>query len=177
MLLENLKGAALQQISSKAWSDEQTTKSIASQALPLILAQLEKNTSTEQGAEKVNEALNAHLWESKIDLADGAKILGHIFGDSDKAINAIAKNTGSSEKESSGVMSALSSVLMETLGDQKKAAGGFSTSDLMKLLAWTGKDSNILEMVMDQDGDGDVDINDWVKFGMGFLKKMLTKKK
>lgn len=53
--------------------------------------------------------------------------MGHIFGDKQKAINAIAKNTGSSAEESSGVMSALSSVVMETLGDQKKAAGGFST--------------------------------------------------
>ena len=61
-------------------------------------------------------------------------------------------------------MSALSSVIMETLGDQKKAAGGFSTGDLMRLLSGTGKDSNILEMVMDQDGDGDFDTQDGIKF-------------
>jgi hypothetical protein len=34
-------------------------------------------------------------------------------------------------------MGALSSVIMETLGDQKKAAGGFDTGDLVKLLAGT----------------------------------------
>lgn len=36
----------------------------------------------------------------------------------------------------------------------------------MKLLSGTGKDSNILEMVMDQDGDGDFDIKDGVSIGM-----------
>jgi len=40
---------------------------------------------------------------------------------------------------------------METLGDQKKAAGGFDTADLIKILSGTGKDIDILGMVMDQD--------------------------
>lgn len=74
-------------------------------------------------------------------------------------------------------MSALSSVIMETLGDHKKAAGGFSTDDLMKLLSGTGKDSNILEMVMDQDGDGDFDKQDAMKFGISWIKKNLLGKK
>lgn len=177
MLLENLKGEALKQIAETIGSKPKTTKKIASQALPLILAQLEKNSATPKGAENINNALNTHLGESKIDLADGAKILGNIFEDKEKAVSAIAKQTGSTPEESSGVMSALSSVLMETLGDQKKAAGGFSTADVTKLLAGTGKDNNILEMVMDQDGDGDVDIHDSVSFGMGLLKKWIRKKK
>lgn len=61
MLLENLKGAALEQIANKAGSDSKTTKSIASQALPLILAKLEQNTRSQEGAEQLNDALNAHL--------------------------------------------------------------------------------------------------------------------
>jgi hypothetical protein len=31
-------------------------------------------------------------------------------------------------------------------------------------------------MVMDQDGDGDFDTQDAMKFGMNFIKKLLTKK-
>jgi len=79
MILENLKGAALEQITQKIGGDNKTTKSIAAKALPMLLGQLEKNTATEDGANSLNDALNSHLGESKIDLADGAKILGHLF--------------------------------------------------------------------------------------------------
>jgi hypothetical protein len=41
-------------------------------------------------------------------------------------------------------MGALSSVIMGTLGDQKKAASGFGAQDLMKMLSGTGKDANIM---------------------------------
>lgn len=46
----------------------------------------------------------------------------------------------------------------------------------MKLLSGIGKDSNILEMVMDQDWDGDFDKNDAVKFSMNWIKKKFSKK-
>jgi len=177
MFLENLKGTALEQITQKVGGDNATTKSIAAKALPMLLWQLEKNTSTPEWADSLNNALNSHLGESKIDLADGAKILGKIFSGSNSAVESVAKETWTTPEESSGVMSALSSVIMETLWDQKNASWGFSTGDVMKLLAGTGKDSDILGMVMDQDWDGDFDKNDAVGFGMGFLKKWLTKKK
>lgn len=176
MLLENLKGQALEQIASYVGGDTKSTKSIASKALPMILGQLEKNASSEDGANAINEALNSHLGESKIDLEDGSKILGHIFGNKDEAINTVAGATKTDVEQSSGVMSALSSVIMETLGDQKKAAGGFSAGDIIKLLSGTGKDNDILGMVMDQDGDGDFDANDGVSLGMGFIKKLFGKK-
>ena len=74
-------------------------------------------------------------------------------------------------------MGALSSVIMETLGDQKAASSGFSASSLTKLLSGTGADSNILGMVMDQDGDGDFDKNDAMKFGMDWVKNKFLGKK
>ena len=177
MILENLKGAALEQITQKIGGDNKTTKSIAAKALPMLLGQLEKNTATEDGANSLNDALNSHLGESKIDLADGAKILGHLFWNKDEAIETVAKASGQDAEKAGGVMSALSSVIMETLWDQKKASGWFDTGDIMKLLAGTGKDANILGMVMDQDGDGDFDKQDAMKFGMGWLKNKFLGKK
>lgn len=125
MILSNLKWESLKQIAESVGGDEKTVKSLASKALPLLLGQLEKNASDEKWAEAINEALNSHLGESKIDIKDGKNILGHIFSDKNKAISAIAQSTGTSEWKSEWVMAALSSVLMETLWDQKKAAGGF----------------------------------------------------
>jgi len=177
MILSNLKGKALEQIASKVGGDSAMTKAVAAKALPMLLGQLEKNSSDEAGAEELNKALDSHTGESKIDLADGSKILGHLFGNSDEAVKEVAKSTGQSQEDTNGVMSALSSVIMETLGDQKKAAGGFGAQDLMKMLSGTGKDSNILGMVMDQDGDGDFDKNDAMKFGFGMLKNKFFGKK
>ncbi len=142
------------------------------------MKQLEKTSQDETAAEGLNTALNDHMGESKIDVEDGKNILKHLFGgDSSQAVKEIAAQTGKSEEESEGVLGALSSVLMETLGDQKKAAGGMDTGDLMKLLSGVGKDNAILAMVMDQDGDGDFDKDDMVKFGWKYLKdKFLAKK-
>lgn len=177
MLLEQLKGKALEEITKKIGGDNAATKAIAAKALPMILAKLSKNTETQDGAESLNNALNSHLGESKIDIADGKNILSHIFGWSDDAVAEVAKASGQSAEETSGVMGALSSVIMETLWDQKKASSGFSTANLTKMLSWVGWDSDILGMVMDQDGDGDFDKKDAMKFGMNFLKKKFFGKK
>jgi len=177
MILSNLKGKALEQITSQVGWDSAATKAIAAKALPMILGQLSKNAETEQWAENINTALNSHLWESKIDIADGKNILGHIFGGKQDVVTEVAKASGQSEEQASGVMWALSSVVMETLGDQKKAAGWFWANDVMKMLSWTGNDANIMWMVMDQDGDGDFDKQDAMKFGMGWIKNMFLGKK
>lgn len=67
-------------------------------------------------------ALEKHTGETKIDLADGAKILGHILGNGKESeVENIAKATGASKEQSADVMSMLSSLVMEKLGDQKKA--------------------------------------------------------
>lgn len=177
MILANLKGKALEQITSKVGWDSAGTKAIAAKALPMILGQLSKNAQDEKGAEDINNALNSHLGESKVDIEDWKNILGHIFGSSESAVKAVAQETGQSEEQASGVMGALSSIIMETLGDQKKAASGFWTQDVMKLLSGVGWDSDILWMVMDQDGDGDFDKNDAMKFGMGWIKNKFLGKK
>jgi len=171
ILLEQLKGKALEQITSKVGWDNAATKAIAGKALPMILGQLSKNAESEEGAEALNTALNSHLWESKIDVDDGKNILGHIFSGSDDVVAQVAKASGQSTEQTSGVMGALSSVIMETLGDQKAASSGFSASSLTKMLSGTGADSNILGMVMDQDGDGDFDMKDAQSFGMNWIKK------
>ena len=178
MILSNLKWKALEQITAQVGWDNAATKAIAAKALPMILGQLSKNAESKQWAESINTALNSHLWESKIDVNDGKKILWHIFGWSDNAVAQIAEQSGQSKEQASGVMGALSSVIMETLGDQKKAAGWFWAGDVMKMLSGVGaNDSNILGMVMDQDGDGDFDKQDAMKFGMGWIKNKFLGKK
>lgn len=170
ILMQQLKGKALEQITNQVGGDSAATKMIAAKALPMILGQLSKNTETPEGAESLNNALNSHLGESKIDTKDGMNILGHMFSNKDDAITEIANSTGQSTQQTAGVMSGLSSMVMEQLWDQKKAASWFGTGDLMKMLSGTGKDANMFAL-LDQDWDGDFDKSDAMKFGFGMLKK------
>jgi hypothetical protein len=100
MILANLKGKALEQITAKVGGDNAATKMIAAKALPMILGQLSKNTESESGAESLNNALNSHLGESRIDVEDGKNILSHIFGGSDDVVAQVAKATGQSAEDS-----------------------------------------------------------------------------
>lgn len=73
-------------------------------------------------------------------------------------------------------MGILSSLVMEKLGDEK--AKGLDGAGIAKLLSGSSKSSNqILGMFLDQDGDGDFDKNDAMKFGVKwFQQKFLGKK-
>lgn len=176
ILLQNLKGEALAEIARASDASEKATKQIAAEALPLILSQMEIQTQDPLGANELNSALNAHLGTSKINRDDGAKILSHIFDDISAIYEVIAKRTSTSQEDASHVMQALASIIMETLGDHKAAASGLTDSDLARLLAGTGKDSNILEMVMQETEQKDEAIASDVGKGMGFLKKMIRKR-
>ena len=155
--------------------DNKIAQAVLEKALPSILSGLEKNTQTQDGKKALDIALDKHTGETKINLEDGAKILGHIlWNDKESEIENIAKATGVSKEQSSDVMSMLSSLVMEKLGDQKKA--GLWVDDITKMLSGASKSGGFLKG-FDQDGDGDVDKNDAIKFGLGYvMKKFLGKK-
>ena len=177
MLAEQLKGQAMKQIANRVWGgDNVLTGQLMAKALPMIMGQLEKNTQDPAGAEALDAALAKHdgsvlqnvEWA---DLDDGKSILGHIFWNRDEAVAQIAQETGASPEQSEGVMSMLAPLVMGAMGQQKQAAG-LSASGLTKMLSGSGKQSsNMLGMFLDQDGDGDFDSSDAMKFGMGMLKK------
>lgn len=179
MIMQQLQGKVIEEIAGQVGGNSDMVKKIAGQALPQILKQFEKKSEDATEAEALNNALDAHTSERPggFDIADGKKILGHLFGNSESAVKDVAKNSGADEETTSGIMGALSSVVMETLGNQKKAAGGLQTSDLMKMLSGVGKDTNFLSAMLDQDGDGDLDAQDAMKFGLGMLKKKLFGRK
>jgi hypothetical protein len=88
-------------------------QSMIEKALPSILSGLEKNTQTEDGKKALDTALEKHTGETKIDMNDGAKILGHILGNNKESeIENIAKETGASKEQSADVMNMLSSLVM-----------------------------------------------------------------
>ena len=83
-----------------------------------------------------------------VDEEDGAKILGHIFGDEkDKAMASVAKSAGVSTNDVSKVLGSISPSILSGLSEatataskQKKSSGfdlsdGFDMTDVMACLA------------------------------------------
>ncbi len=176
LLVDQLKGQAINQIAKKVWGgDSVMTSQLMAKALPMIMGQLEKNSQDPAQAEALDAALAKHdgsvldnvEWA---DLDDGNKILSHIFGNKQEAVDQIAKETGASPEQSAGVMSMLAPLVMGAMWKEKKSAG-LSASGITSMLAWSSKSSNMMGMFLDQDGDGDFDKKDAMKFGMNYLKK------
>lgn len=181
-LINTLKQKAISEISQQvAGGDSDVTQKIIAQALPKILSGLETNSQSQEGAESLSAALEKHDGSvlqnlGKIDLSDGSKILGHIFSDENSVAENIAKTSGSDTDTTKKVMAALAPLVMGALGEQK-SLGKLDANDLTKILSGVSKDSGILTMFLDQDGDGDVDSGDAIKFWMKwFQSKILGKK-
>ena len=176
LLVDQLKGQAMNQIAKKVWGgDNVMTRQLMAKALPMIMGQLEKNAQDPAGAEALDAALAKHDGSvlqnvESADLDDGNKILSHIFGNKDEAVAQVAQETGASPEQSAGVMSMLAPLVMGAMGQEKKSAG-LSASGITSMLTGSSKSSNMLGMFLDQDGDGDFDKSDAMKFGMGMLKK------
>ncbi len=92
-------------------------------ALPLLLKKLTSNASTPEGARSLYDALGQHVTDSSLedqlkeaDTEDGAKIIGHILGDSAESdISSLAAQTGLSESDVSGVLNNIAPSLLSNL--------------------------------------------------------------
>ncbi len=108
-------------------SSNEVTK-VLSQALPALLGGANdqaKNADTVQG---FTQALSDHAkadtsdltsFLDGIDLADGAKIIGHLLGgDTDNTTKTVAKKAGVSKKKTTSILSSVAPLLMSLLGQQ-----------------------------------------------------------
>lgn len=183
-LLAQLAGPAMQQISQQlGTSPEQTTGAVGA-ALPLLLGKLGSNAAQPQGAEALLGALqNNH---SGMDIssvlgsvlgggggaaANGAGILGHIFGGQQQSVQSgVAQASGLGAGQSGQLLQILAPIVMAYLG--KKTAGG-NANALSGLLGQEqqairqqgGAGGDLLSSLLDQDGDGKFGLGDALKIG------------
>ena len=105
MLTQQLAGGAVAQISNKLGIDQGTAGKAVAIALPLLIAALARNTSTPSGANALDQAVARDHDGSILDdiggflnsgnTADGAGILGHVFGNQQNSVEgALAQRTG-----------------------------------------------------------------------------------
>lgn len=183
-LFEQLQGAPLQQISRQIGADPQQTMGAIGAALPLILGALGRNTAQPEGADALLGALQRDHAGADFGSVlggmfggarqdDGSAILGHIFGDrGPRAETSLGQATGLGSDRVATLLRALAPVVMSFLA-QRFAAGG-NAGELGQALGMERDHVNrqgggLLDSLLDQDGDGQVDLGDLLKLGMGML--------
>lgn len=102
---------------------------VLSSGIPSMIAGMQKNASTEEGAASLSRALTDHSKDSTedvaaflkaADLADGKKILGHIFGEGqNETIKEISRATGVTKGKTTSILSLIAPLLLSSLGNHQ----------------------------------------------------------
>lgn len=176
-LLDLVSGPVGQQVisglSKQTGTSDSKVSSAVSMALPLLLSQMNKNASTPQGAESLNNALNDHQGSvldnisgllSSGNMADGLGILGHVFGDKQ---NRVAQNIGKQSGLSTGnvlqILATLAPIVMGFLGKEKQT-NNIDQSGITGMLGGllggmqqsNQSEMSMIEKMLDQNGDGSI---------------------
>lgn len=128
-LTSTLLGAdSIKELSSLTGASKTEVGNVLTEALPALLGGAKEQAKSESTALGFAEALAQHAKDdtgnlagflSKVDLGDGAKIIGHLLGsDTDSVTKAVAKKTGVSASKISNILSAIAPLLMSLLGKQ-----------------------------------------------------------
>lgn len=190
LIMEQLSGDNISQISQMIGADNEKTQSALSSAMPLLLSALAKNSSKPEGAQSLNNALtNDHDGSILKDItgflgntqsANGAGILGHILGSQQSTVTqGLAESTGLSGGQIGQLLEIAAPLLMGALGKQHNE-DGFDASTLTQFLGGQqqmAQQSNpdmmsMLNNLLDMDKDGSA-VNDVV----GILGKLFGRRK
>jgi len=190
-LLSQLQGAPLQQVSQQLGLDSQQASGAIGAALPLLMGALGNNAARPQGAEAllgalqnnhsgldIGSVLGAVLGGGGSPAANGAGILGHIFGGSQgRAEAGLAQATGLSSDRAGQLLKILAPIVMAYLAQRMSSGGQANASDLSRILGQEkqhvvqqgGVGGGLLGSLLDQDGDGQFGVSDLIKLGSGLL--------
>jgi hypothetical protein len=174
MLMTQLGGGALSQISGKIGADPNTTRQAIAIAVPLLISALARNSSTPTGAEALNQAVakdhdgsildNLGGFFGNTEAANGAGILGHVFGGQRGAAeNGLAQTTGLDSGSAGQLLETLAPLVMGALGKTQQQQGldaeGLSTflGDQNQQAQATAPDiMGMLGNLLDSNNDGSV---------------------
>lgn len=198
-LMSQLQGAPMQQMAQQLGTDPSQVQSAVGAALPMLLGALGQNAAQPQGADALMNALQSDhasampqglgglgdLLGSVLGgaggqagggLGGGAAILGHIFGDNQqRAESGLGQATGLGSN-SGALLQMLAPIVMSFLA-QRVQSGGMDASSLGQALgqekdraqAQGGLGGGLLGSLLDQNGDGKLDVGDLFKLGSSFL--------
>ena len=131
VLMNQLSGDGMKQISREIGADEATTAQAVTTAVPLLVTAMARNASQPGGAESLNNALQQHdggILENVVgylggggDLADGGAILGHIFGKRQSNVqDQLSQRTGLDAGSIGKLLMMLAPLILGALGKAKR---------------------------------------------------------
>lgn len=188
-LSQQMSGPVVAQISKQLGTDVQTTQSAINAALPMLLGAISRNAASPQGAQALDKALNQHdgsvlqnplvAVASQEQAADGAKIVGHVFGNRQANVQqGLSQLSGITADNSAQLLAILAPLVMGALGQTKKT-GGLNADALAALLGGQKQkfDGPLGSLVglLDMDGDGSA-IDDVLNMGSNLLGGLFGKK-
>jgi hypothetical protein len=196
-LAAQLQGGPTSQLAQQLGISQEQSSAAISAALPLIMGALGRNASEPQGAQAlfgalqndhagldIGSALGAVLGGSTDRQADGAGILGHIFGGKQARAEAgVARTTGLGQGQAGQLLKLLAPIVMAYLARQMmsggagrqgggaEALGGLLGREHQQIRKQGGLAGGLLGAVLDRDGDGQLGLDDLAELGGLFGKK------
>ncbi|HET9711010.1 MAG TPA: DUF937 domain-containing protein [Pyrinomonadaceae bacterium] len=187
IITQQLAGGASHTIAQRLGVSEGTANTAVQVAVPLILAALARNANQPQGAQNLHDAINKDHDGSIFDnlmghvsnpqTANGAGILGHVFGNQQPAIqNNLAQATGMDQNSAGGLLETLAPLVMGAIGRTQQQEG-LDPSGLSNLLNQQQQQAqtnapgamSILSSMLDQNNDGSA-MDDLQRMAAGFFK-------
>lgn len=158
---------SLNSISKKTGASKKEVKSVLTSALPLLLSGAKDQAEDKSTAKGFEAALKQHSKSNtkdlagflgNVDLADGAKIIGHLLGGkTESTTQTLAQSSGTSSKETSAILAAAAPLLMSLLGQSSEKeednAGGALVGQLVSSMLSNVNVGDLLMGMLGSDSD------------------------
>lgn len=188
-----LNSDSVSQISKTIGAEPEQTQQAIGAILPTLMGAITRNASNDEGAASLHNALANDHDGSILDhlgsffgggkpdavssrATQGDSILDHILGNRRSRVEeGVSRSSGLSTSQVMKLMAILAPLLMGALGKRRKekdlSSGGLS--DLLRTEKEEVEEKSFgggfIARMFDQDGDGDFDMMDIMKFGAGRL--------
>jgi len=131
MITQQVAGFAARAIAQRLGISEATAQRAVQVAVPLIVAALARNAARPEGAKELHEAVNTDHDGSIFDnlggylgnpqAANGAGILGHVFGEQQGAVqNNLAQATGLDPAAAGSILETVAPLVMGAVGQTQR---------------------------------------------------------
>ena len=187
MIMQQLGGSASHKIAQRFGISESTANTAIQMAVPLLVTALARNASQPQEAQNLHQAVATDHDGSIFDnlagylgnpqSANGAGILGHVFGNQQPAIqNNLAQATGMDQNSAGGLLETLAPLVMGSIG-QAQQQNGLDASGLSNYLNAQQQEAqatspgamSMLSSMLDQNQDGS-SMDDLQRMAASFFK-------
>jgi hypothetical protein len=190
ILTQSMGSQELGRVSGQIGSDEKTTASAVSAALPVLIGALSRNSSRDEGAQSLFKAVSKDHDGSIFDnlgsfldnpqAGPGDGILRHVLGSKRRAVeNGVSKTTGLDLGSVAKLLTTIAPLVLGALGKAQRernmdprGLADYLNAENREIERREPKAAGIMGALLDTDGDGDVDMSDLTKHGFDILGKM-----